>query len=587
MDPKAPLAFVANASQDTITVIDTDTMTVAQDPVGRALAGQWLHADLRERHTRRLRPALGGLRRGRRRRLRALAGEEVWSGGQEGAEEEAQEEGRQEECRSRRGRASDLHDLHHLHDRGCCPDRGQAQEEGQVDQAQGDAVPACRPDSDRVLPDRRGGHRRSGTSSSGSPPAGSGWDPTPTGRTPSHRRTTTTRSTPSSTCPRSSSGASGVLNYPSDTQDPQADADRRAPGGPGRRQHGARRTRRSRAGGPIKHVFYIVRENRTYDQVLGDDPRGDGDPSLTLFGSSITPNAPRPRAALPAARPRLRQLRGLDRRPLLDRGGRRLRLRDQELASELRRAEPALRLRLVRGQRAAEGLHLPTDAARATSASTTTARALAGLSPFADKDRTDAETDENSPRSSTRAATDVQINGGCYDSDISIFDTPAIGPKVGNVYDSTLRGVSAAPGRLAVRLLQAAASRTRSPRTRSRPSTTSRCRSTTPQGLAARQAARRTPTSRTTTGRLGQIVDEISHSSIWDSSLILVVEDDSQNGADHVDAHRIPALVISPYTQQGAVVHNRYDQLSFLRTLEIISGPEVAQPRRGPGCAAL
>ena len=71
---------------------------------------------------------------------------------------------------------------------------------------------------------------------------------------------------------------------------------------------------------------------------------------------------------------------------------------------------------------------------------------------------------------------------------------------------------------------------------------------------------------------LGQIVDEISHSSIWNSSLILVVEDDSQNGADHVDAHRIPALAISPYTQQGAVIHDRYDQLSFLRTLEIISG---------------
>ena len=71
---------------------------------------------------------------------------------------------------------------------------------------------------------------------------------------------------------------------------------------------------------------------------------------------------------------------------------------------------------------------------------------------------------------------------------------------------------------------------------------------------------------------LGQIVQAISHSSIWNSSLILVVEDDSQNGADHVDAHRIPALAISPYTQQGAVVHDRYDQLSFLRTLEIISG---------------
>jgi hypothetical protein len=71
---------------------------------------------------------------------------------------------------------------------------------------------------------------------------------------------------------------------------------------------------------------------------------------------------------------------------------------------------------------------------------------------------------------------------------------------------------------------------------------------------------------------VGQVVDKISHSPIWDSSLILVVEDDSQDGADHVDAHRIPALAISPYTKRGAVVHNRYDFLSFIRTLEIVTG---------------
>lgn len=44
-------------------------------------------------------------------------------------------------------------------------------------------------------------------------------------------------------------------------------------------------------GGPIKHVFYLVRENRTYDQILGDEPRGDGDPKLALFGGDTTPNA--------------------------------------------------------------------------------------------------------------------------------------------------------------------------------------------------------------------------------------------------------------------------------------------------------
>jgi hypothetical protein len=71
---------------------------------------------------------------------------------------------------------------------------------------------------------------------------------------------------------------------------------------------------------------------------------------------------------------------------------------------------------------------------------------------------------------------------------------------------------------------------------------------------------------------LGQLVDTISHSPIWEKSLILVIEDDSQDGADHVDAHRIPAFAISPYAKRGAVVHTRYDFVSFIRTLELAVG---------------
>jgi hypothetical protein len=71
---------------------------------------------------------------------------------------------------------------------------------------------------------------------------------------------------------------------------------------------------------------------------------------------------------------------------------------------------------------------------------------------------------------------------------------------------------------------------------------------------------------------LGQIVQTIAHSSIWSSSAIFVIEDDSQDGADHVDAHRIPALVISPYAKQGAVVHTRYDFASVIRSMELIIG---------------
>jgi hypothetical protein len=71
---------------------------------------------------------------------------------------------------------------------------------------------------------------------------------------------------------------------------------------------------------------------------------------------------------------------------------------------------------------------------------------------------------------------------------------------------------------------------------------------------------------------LGQFVDLISHSAIWKESAIFVVEDDSQDGADHVDAHRIPAFVISPFARSEAVVHTRYDFLSAIRSMQLILG---------------
>ena len=71
---------------------------------------------------------------------------------------------------------------------------------------------------------------------------------------------------------------------------------------------------------------------------------------------------------------------------------------------------------------------------------------------------------------------------------------------------------------------------------------------------------------------LGCLVEIISHSPVWKDSLILVVEDDSQNGPDHVDATRTIAFAVGPYVKRGAVVSDRYDQLSMLRTIEIVLG---------------
>jgi YVTN family beta-propeller protein len=77
---------------------------------------------------------------------------------------------------------------------------------------------------------------------------------------------------------------------------------------------------------------------------------------------------------------------------------------------------------------------------------------------------------------------------------------------------------------------------------------------------------------------LGMIVDGVSHSKNWNDTAIFVLEDDAQDGPDHVDCHRIPALVISPYTRRHFVDHAMYNTVSMLRTIELILGmPPMTQ----------
>jgi hypothetical protein len=73
---------------------------------------------------------------------------------------------------------------------------------------------------------------------------------------------------------------------------------------------------------------------------------------------------------------------------------------------------------------------------------------------------------------------------------------------------------------------------------------------------------------------VGKAVDEISHSKYWKSSAIFVVEDDSQAGVDHVDGHRAPIQVISPWAVHGKTISTYYSQISMIRTIEQILGAE-------------
>jgi YVTN family beta-propeller protein len=315
----------------------------------------------------------------------------------------------------------------------------------------------------------------------------------------------------------------------------------------------------------IKHVFYIVKENRTYDQIFGSDTRGNGDPSLEVFDNNgvsgptggVTPNA----HAL------------TDQFPLLDNF-----YEDSEVS--------------VDG-------HLITAGAEATDyAQKSTAANYSGR----------------------RSTYDLGIYPVSFPPNFFIFDQAAkdhvsfenFGEAVGSlpmgeapnrpeVTDVIAHTFEAYPNNLFIGCLKAGVL----------PSCTQDSGLLNSTGtLYAGQsrfdiwhtefetelADNSVPTfnymilpedhtNGTTVGdptpqamvadndlALGQIVDTISHSSIWSSSAIFVVEDDSQDGADHVDSHRAPAYVISPWAQHNAVINTRYDQYSVLKTIELITG---------------
>ena len=77
---------------------------------------------------------------------------------------------------------------------------------------------------------------------------------------------------------------------------------------------------------------------------------------------------------------------------------------------------------------------------------------------------------------------------------------------------------------------------------------------------------------------VGQLVEAVSRSAIWESTAIFIIEDDAQNGPDHVDAHRSTCYVISPWIKKGSVDHTFHNTVSVLKTMELLLGlPPMCQ----------
>jgi DNA-binding beta-propeller fold protein YncE len=301
----------------------------------------------------------------------------------------------------------------------------------------------------------------------------------------------------------------------------------------------ARFARTQEHASPIQHVIYIIKENRTYDQVLGDMEKGNGDKSLNLFGEQITPN--------------LHQL------------AREFILYDNFYENADVSADghnwasaaiaPDYTVKLwpnTYGHRRHDYDFEGGEPANNPPAGYIWDNALeAGISirDYGEWVSNIPLSSVNGPRQVAKVRdpalqpyTDMNYRGFDLEySDIDRahefirewkdFDSKGQAPELVIVRLGNDHTQGTAPGKL------------------------------TPLAYAAQNDH-----------AVGLVIDAVSHSRLWSSTAVFIIEDDAQNGPDHVDSHRAPAWVISPFTHRGIVDSAMYNQTSVLRTMELIVG---------------
>jgi YVTN family beta-propeller protein len=321
---------------------------------------------------------------------------------------------------------------------------------------------------------------------------------------------------------------------------------------------------------PIKHVFLIIRENRTYDQILGDVAAGNGDPSLAVFGGNVTPNA----HAL------------VQRFPLLDNfydpsrqsadGHQWITEAMAPYADDIQSPDW---VRSYPGGNAGDALAYQKKGFLFSEA------AAAGLPVKIYGEYVEYDTFLQ-PNGSTSEPTwsDFYADSQCFEGG-SGCAAPGTRNEKTLYYQNTIQAHSSVPavsnhlvtnfpifdlgipdqfrvdlwlhdfnkdlaaGTVpALSILWIMDDHTGGPPT-----------------PAAQQADNDLA--------VGRIIDYISHSSVWSSSAIFMEEDDAQNGVDHIDGHRSPGYIVSPYAvQNGTTDHTYYTQVNMTRTIEQILG---------------
>lgn len=284
---------------------------------------------------------------------------------------------------------------------------------------------------------------------------------------------------------------------------------------------------------PIKHVFYIIKENRTYDQVLGDMPKGNGDTSLCIFGAKVTPNL-------------------------------------HAIANEF----VLLDNFYVDAEVSADGHNWSTAAYATDFIEKTWPTSYGGRGGNYDSEGTRRIGD---PRDGyiwdycKRAGISYRTYGefvddgkpnikslkGHYCAQAPGFDLDVTDIKRSQVwahdFDSLL-SINAVPQFNTIRISNDHTSGQK-------------------KGAISPIAA----VADNDQG-VGRVIEHLSQSPIWKESVVFVLEDDAQNGPDHIDAHRSPVYVAGPYVKRNEAIHSMYSTSGVLRTIELILGlPPMSQ----------
>ena len=301
---------------------------------------------------------------------------------------------------------------------------------------------------------------------------------------------------------------------------------------------------------PIKHVFYVIRENRTYDSILGDMRQGNGDPALTLFGAAVTPNA----HALS------------EQFVLLDNF-----YVDADVSYDGHSFSTAAYATDViqktwqtyYGNRG--GVYLGEgDGFMRNAFGNLTAPELGYIWDYAWRARVTVRSYGEFVFNQTRTASGDVVTAPSVPGlrnaiapsfaafDLEITDNKRVDAWLQEfnrfVTDGNLPQLS---------ILHLGNDHTQG----------ARAGAPTPRAMIADNDL-----------ALGRVVEAVSNSVYWKDSAIFVVEDDAQSGPDHVDSHRSVALVASPFAKHGFVDHTFYSTSGVLRTMELILGlPPMSQ----------